>query len=102
MFGADQQLTDEQRMPGELGEDAGLDAVLRIGAAIEVLCEKGFALGVGDEIVEQIVELFFALFAVAVPPHGVLGGRIDDRMFVLGRAAGVMAGFGAERAALHQ
>ena len=89
-------------MPGELGEDAGLDAVLRIGAAIEVLCEKGFALGMGDKIVEQIVELFFALFAVAVPPHRILGRRIDDGMFVLGRAAGVMAGFGAECAALHQ
>src|SRR5580700_9180015 len=102
MFGTDQKLTDEQRMPGELGEDAGLDAVLRIGATIEILGEQGLALGMGNEIMEQIVELLFALFAVAVPPHRVLGGRVDDRVFVLGRAAGVMAGCGAERAALNQ
>jgi len=37
--GADQQLTDEKRMPGKFGEDAGFYPVFRIGAAIEVLRE---------------------------------------------------------------
>ena len=89
-------------MPGELGKDARLDAVLRIGAAIEILGEQCLALGVGDEIGKQSVELLFALLAIAVPPHGVLGRRIDDRVLVLGRAAGVVAGLGAERAAVHE
>ena len=39
------------------------------------------------------------MLAVAVPPDRVLGERVDDGVLVLGRAAGVMAGLGAERAA---
>src|SRR5581483_9726407 len=99
---ADQQLADEQRMPGELGVNARLDPVLRIGAAIEILREQRLALGVGDEVGEQIVEVLLALLAVAIPPHGVLGRRVDNRVIVFGRAAGVMAGEGAERAALNE
>ena len=95
----DQQLADEQRVPGELGEDAGLDPVLRIGAAVEVLREQRLALRMREEVLIQSLELLFALLAVAVPPDGVFGQRIDDRMLVLGRAAGVMTGLGAERAA---
>ena len=48
----DQQRADEHRMPGELVIDAGLDAVFRIGAAVEILREQRLALGVGDEIVD--------------------------------------------------
>ena len=44
-FGTDQERADEQRMPGELGEDAGLDPVGRISAAIEVLREQRHAFG---------------------------------------------------------
>ena len=38
----------------------------------------------GEEIRKQSVELLFALLAIAVPPHGVLRRRIDDRVLVLG------------------
>jgi hypothetical protein len=39
LLGANQQLANEERMPGEFGEDAGLDAVFRVGAAVKVLRE---------------------------------------------------------------
>ena len=39
------------------------------------------------------------MLAVAVPPDGVLGQRIDDGVLVLRAAAGMDAGLGAERAA---
>ena len=39
------------------------------------------------------------LLAIAIPPHRVFGERIDDGVLVLGASAGVMAGFGAKRAA---
>src|SRR5262249_19401712 len=42
-----------------------------------------------------------AELSVAVPPDRVLGRGVDDGMLVLGRAAGVDAGFRAERPALH-
>ena len=97
----DQELADEQRMPGELGEHAHLDAIFRIGAAIEILREQLHAARMGAEIFQEVVELLLGLLAIAVPPDDVLGGRIDDGVLVLGRAAGVMSGLGAERAALH-
>ena len=46
----DQQLADEQRVPGEFGEDARLDAIFRIGAAIEVLREQRLALRMREEV----------------------------------------------------
>ena len=100
-LGADQQRADEQRVPGQLGEDARLDAVLRIGAAIEVLREKLLALGVIEEVVEQNVELLGRELAVLLPPDGLLGLRVADDEFVLRRTAGVDAGLGAERAAFN-
>ncbi len=94
-----QKLTDEQRVPGVFGEDAGLDPVFGIGAAVEILREQGLAFGMREEVRQQIFEMLFALFAVAVPPDGVFGRCVDDRMLVLRRAAGVMSGLGAKRAA---
>ena len=100
MLRTDQKLTDKQGVPGEFGEDPRLDAVFGIGAAVEVLREQRLALGVRAEILEQIIEMLPALLAVTVPPHCVFGRRIDYCMLVLGRSAGVMAGFGAQRAAV--
>ena len=97
---ADQQRADEQRVPGELGEDARLDAVFRIGAAIEVLREQLLALGVREEVVEQHIELLRRELAVLLPPDRLFGLLVADDELVLGRAAGVDAGLGAERAAL--
>src|SRR6185503_20396888 len=87
------------RVPGELGEDAHLDPVFGIGAADQILREQFLALGVGDEVGQQRVEVLLRHFAVAVPPERIFGERVDDGVLVLGRAAGVMAGLGAERAA---
>ena len=101
-LGTDQQLANEQRVPGELRIDARLDPVLRIGAAVEVLREQGLALRMRNEVLKEGFELRLGLFAVAVPPDGVLCQRIDNRVLVLGRATGVMAGLGAERAAVDQ
>jgi hypothetical protein len=56
-LGTDQERADEQRVPGEFGEDAHLDAVFLIGAAIQVLRVKLLALGVREEVVIEIVEV---------------------------------------------
>ena len=88
-------------MPGELGEDAHLDAIGLVGAAIEILREQLLAFAMLQEILIEIFEILLAHFAVAVPPHAVAGEIVDHRMLVLGRAAGVMAGLRAERAAGH-
>src|SRR3954447_19830710 len=88
-------------MPGELGEDPHLDAIFRIGAAIEVLREQLHAAGMGEEVLVERLELLLCLFAVALPPDRVLGRGVDNGVLVLRRAAGVMARLGAERAALH-
>ena len=98
-LGADQELMDEQRMPGQFSKDAGLDLVFRIGAAVEILREQFLALAVRDEVGEQRVEVLSAHLAIAVPPHRIPGEVVDDRILVLRRAAGVMAGLGTERAA---
>ncbi len=44
-------------MPGQFGEDAGLDLEGRIGAAIEILREQRHAFGVLEEIGIERVEL---------------------------------------------
>ncbi len=98
-LGADQQLADEQRVPGVFGEDADLDAVGVIGAAIEVLREQLLAFAVVDEVGQERVEVLARHLAIAVPPHRVPGEVVDDRVLVLRAAAGVMAGLRAERAA---
>src|SRR5579863_6947658 len=101
-FGPDQQRADEYRMPGELVINAGLDAISRIGAAIEVLCKQSLAPGVGNEIVEQQLELFGGEAAVLFPPYGLLGLSVGDDEFIFGAAAGMDPRFGAECATLDQ
>ena len=95
----DQQVTDEEGVPGHLGEDPSLDAMSRIGAAIEILREKLLALGVLDEVAEQGLELLRRDRAVVLPPDALLGQCVLDDELVLGRAAGMAAGIGAERTA---
>ena len=56
----------------------------------------------GDEIVEQQLEFLRREAAILLPPHGLLGLRVDDDEFVLGAAAGMRAGLGAERAAVDE
>src|SRR5262249_49843201 len=66
---ADEERADEKRMPGELGEDAGVDAEAWISAAVEVLREQRHALGVPEEIPIQRLELLRGDRLVAGPPH---------------------------------
>ena len=89
-------------MPSVLGIDAGLDAVGRVGAAVEILREQFLSVRVGDEVVEQQLELLLRELAVVVPPDRVFGRRIENDELVLGRAAGVGAGVGRKRAARRQ
>jgi len=56
----------------------------------------------GQEIGQQRLEMRRAHRIVVVPPDGVLGQRVEHRELVLGRAACMRAGVGAERAAARQ
>src|SRR5215813_1223642 len=89
-------------MPSELSEHAGLDAIFRAGAAVEVLYVKLPALRVLKKILVQQFELGRGQLAVLFPPDGLFGVLVADDELVLGAAAGVDAGFGAQRAALDQ
>jgi hypothetical protein len=97
--GTNQQVADEQRMPGVFGDDARVDAVGRIGAAVEILDEQILALRGFPEIGVERVELRGGHRAVVVPPHGVFGGGVADDELVLGGAAGVHARLGDDGAA---
>jgi hypothetical protein len=89
-------------MPRELVINTDLDAVFCIGAAIKILRIKRFALGVGDEIVEQKLKLLRREPAVFLPPHVFFRLRVGDDKLVLGAATGVDAGLRAERTTLYQ
>src|SRR5262245_31027654 len=87
-------------MPGKLGEDPGLDPVGWVSAAIKVLRVERLAAHMRDEVGMQLVELSLAELAVCLPPDAVLGQCVDDGVLVLRTAAGVAAGFRAQRTAL--
>ena len=97
-LGADQQRADEQRVPGEFGEDPGLDLEARIGAAIEILREQRHAFGMLEEVGVQRGELIRGDRLVAGPPHVLVGGGVANRELVLRAAAGELAGVRAQRA----
>ena len=65
---ADQQIADEQRVPGVFGEHARLDAQRRVGAAIEILREQRLAARVVEEVLEQRVEMLDRHRIVVFPP----------------------------------
>ena len=98
----DQQRANELGVPGELRIDARLDAIFRIGAAVEVLREQRLAFGVSNEVVEQKLEFLGRQPAVLFPPDGLFRLRVDHDELVLGAAPGVHAGLGAERAAIDE
>src|ERR1700683_4788920 len=98
----DQQRANEHRVPGKLVVDAGLDAVFRIGAAVEILGKQRPSLGMGGEILAQELKLLRRKAAVLLPPYRLLGAFVGDDELVLGTAAGMGAGLGAEGAAAHE
>jgi hypothetical protein len=97
-LGADQQCADEQRMPGEFGEDARFYPVFRVGAAIEILREELLAFRVFDKVVVENLEVLLRELAVALPPHALFSEGVDNGVLVLGAASGVNTGLGAQRA----
>jgi len=93
----DQQVTDEQRMPGKLGDDTGRQLVLGIGATDQVLDEQVPAGRMGQHILVQDAEMLGRHGLVVVPPDFAIGMNVADDELVLGRTPGVLAGHGAER-----
>ena len=63
-------------MPGEFGIDARLDAIFRIGAAVEILREQRLAFRVCKEVEIQILKMLLAELAIAVPPDRFFGQRV--------------------------
>jgi hypothetical protein len=94
--GADQQVADEQRVPGKFGNNAHRQRVGRVSAAAQVLHEKVLVLGVGDKVGIERLELCRRYRLVVVPPHLVFGIGVAHDELVLGRTAGVLAGIGDE------
>ncbi len=91
-FGAAEHVADEERMPGKLGHEADVKAVVRVGSGIHVLHEVVAALHVRDHVVVEAVEGLGFHRRVVVPPDVVLDrGRAHD-VLVLGRAASELAG----------
>ena len=96
-LGPDQELANEQRVPGKLREHAHLDAVSRIRAAVKILCKERLAARMGKKVLQQLLEVRRGDLAVAVPPHRTFGQVIDDGVLVLGGAPGMDARLGAKR-----
>jgi hypothetical protein len=91
---ADQEIADEERMPGVFSEDARAYAQLWIGAAVEILSEQRLAFGVGDEVGEEDVEMLDRHRIVVVPPDCALGVRVAHDELVLRAASGMRARVG--------
>ena len=87
----DQQVADEKRVPSVFGEDARLHAKRGIRARVEILCEEGLPLGVGEEVGEQGVEILDRHRGVVLPPDDRIGVGVPDDELVLRAAAGVDA-----------
>ena len=86
-----------------LGDDAGGQLVLRIGASQEVLHIEALQPGMGHEVLLQGLEGGAAQGLVVVPPDGVFGGLVAHDELVIGAAAGVLAGRDGKTAAFgHQ
>ena len=87
-------------MPGIFGEDARLDAVGRIGAAVEVLREQLLALGMGEEVLRAASSNCSGVIAPLLSHQTSFSVVcVADDELVLGRAAGMDAGLGDQRAA---
>ena len=99
-LGPAQHVVDEQGVPCQLGDDAHIQAMGRIGAAEQVVDEILAALHVFEHIRMQAVESVGRHRFVVFPPDGIFDRRLANDEFVVGRAAGVLAGGHEERAAV--
>ncbi len=89
-------------MPGIFGNDAGIDLVVGIGAADQILHEQLLALRMFDEIGMKQVEGLAGHRLVVVPPDVILSVGVAHDELVLRRAARVLAGACDERALRRQ
>ena len=99
----DEHVAREQAVPGLLGHHPDRQAVLRIGAGIDVLDEQLAVLQIGGHPLVGGIEMGFRDPVVDRPPPdiGRRGGLVDDEL-VLRRAPGVLPGLGDEAAAGRQ
>jgi hypothetical protein len=95
-----QQIADEERVPGVFGENPGLEPMARISAAIKILRKQLLALGMGEEVAIELLELLRRDRPVVVPPDDSLRFCVLDDELVFGRAAGMHAGIRRERPAI--
>ena len=99
----DQQVLDEQRVPGELGDDTDGQPVGGVGPAGQVLDMEVLQPGMDHEVLAERLEGLPAHRPVVVPPDRVFGGGVAHDELVVGAAAGVRAGGDGKAAALrHQ
>src|SRR5262249_29220397 len=99
-LGPDQQMADEQRMPGKFADDSHREAMSGISTAIKVLHIKMLVLGMGQHVAPECGEMFSRYGFVAVPPDRRLALLVAPDEFVVGRAARLAAGRHDERTAL--
>src|SRR6202035_5674026 len=90
----------EHAVPGAVGDDAHLEPIVRIRAAVHVLDEDLATLEIGGKPPAHAVEDLFGHRLVDVAPPDVgFARRLLDDVFVLWGAAGIGAGAGHEGAA---
>ena len=97
MIRADQQIADEQRVPGKLGHDPGRQCIVAIGAADQILDEEVHACGMGQHVLAQQVEMAGGHRLVVVPPDLTFRHLVADHEFVLRGPSGMLSGIGTQR-----
>ena len=99
----DEQIADEQVLPGEFVDEADRQAVFGIGAGVEVLDEELLALQVRDDVAPQHVEVRGVDRLVDLaPPDLRFARRLLDHELVVRRAAGMRAGAADQRPLLRE
>jgi hypothetical protein len=101
-LGTAQQVADEEVVPRQFADNTHVEAMLGIGAAVEILHEVFPALHVFQHVGMQAIKGVWRHGRVVFPPDLVLDGRRADHELVLRRAAGEFARRDEERATLAQ
>ena len=96
---AAQQIANEERVPGELGENARPQPMRGIGTGKKVLHVQLASLSMTAEIGQEQIELGGRQRLVIFPPHAILGRRVANDELVLHGATGVGAGIDDKRTA---
>ena len=93
--GADEELVDEQGVPGVLGDDADGQTVGRIGAAEEILHEEFAGAQIREDALEERVEFLSGDGLVDAAPVDLgVGEFVVHNELVFGAAAGARSGGG--------